>query len=77
MTTDKTAPKKPEILSISPEDLSQLGLDRIAFIKPVIDDDERRYVVHTADGTAVRVFASYELAEQAISQHDLEPLSVH
>ena len=76
MTNEKTA-SKPAPLNISPQDLGQLGLNRIAFIKPVIEEDERRYVVHTADGTAVRVFATYELAELAIRQHDLEPLSVH
>lgn len=62
---------------ISQEDLGTLGLNQVAFIKPVREEDGERFVVHAADGTAVRLFPSRELAELAIRQNDLQPVSLH
>jgi len=63
--------------AISPQDLGALGMNQVAFIKRVREDDGERFVVHAADGTAVRLFATRELAELAIRQNDLQALSVH
>lgn len=62
---------------ISPEDLGTLGMNQIAFIKSVRENDGEHFVVHAADGTAVRLFPSRELAELAIRQNDLQPVSLH
>ncbi|MEQ8587737.1 MAG: DUF1150 family protein [Thalassobaculaceae bacterium] len=62
---------------ISQEDLGTLGLNQIAFIKPVREEDSEHFVVHAADGTAVKLFPSRELAELAIRQNDLQPVSLH
>jgi hypothetical protein len=65
------------IRRISPEALAALGVNRIAYVKPVEIEHEMRFAVHTADGTGVTVFPSLELARLAIRQNDLEPVSVH
>ena len=62
---------------LSADEMARLGVDRIAYIKPVQVDSEQRFAVHTADGTAVTVFLSYDLAQLAIRQNGLVPLRVH
>lgn len=66
-----------DIRQISPQDLASLGVDQIAYVKPVEVEQELRFAVHTADGTGVTMFPSLELAHLAIRQNDLEPVSVH
>ncbi|NQW10644.1 MAG: hypothetical protein HQ481_12285 [Alphaproteobacteria bacterium] len=67
----------PKTPVLSPVELARLGVDRIAYIKPVLVDSEQKFAVHTADGTAVTVFPSYDLAQLAIRQNDLVALRVH
>lgn len=62
---------------LSPTELGRLGVNQIAYIKSVEVDSEQKFAVHSADGTVVTVFPSYELARLAIRQSDLVPLSVH
>ena len=66
-----------DIRSISPEALAALGVNQVAYVKAVEVEHEQRYAVHAADGTGVTLFPSRELARLAISQNDLEPVSVH
>lgn len=78
MSDDRKADAQAPQFEISPQDLGTLGLNQIAFIKRATDEEGGEgFVVHTADGTAVRLFATRELAEMAIRQNDLQPLSVH
>ncbi|HSR71310.1 MAG TPA: DUF1150 family protein [Kiloniellales bacterium] len=62
---------------ITTRDLMQLGLQQIAYIKPVLEGDQQVFAVHAADGTQMAVMASHAAAEAALRQHDLEPHSVH
>ncbi|AHC73487.1 hypothetical protein P856_258 [Candidatus Endolissoclinum faulkneri L5] len=64
-------------VEITPQALSNLGLNQIAFIKSVHEEGEEHFVVHSADGTAVRLFPTRELAELAIRHSDLLPVSLH
>lgn len=66
-----------DIRRISIQDLAALGVNQIAYVKPIEIEQEQRFAVHTADGTGVTVFPSRELANLAIRQNDLEPVSVH
>lgn len=77
MSDDRNSAAGARRFEISPQDLGTLGLNQIAFIKPVREDGAEAYVVHSADGTAVRLFPTRELAELAVRQNDLHPLSVH
>ena len=63
--------------TISPQDLGALGLNQVAFIKSVQEEGEEHFVVHAADGMAVRLFPTREMAELAIRQSDLQPVSLH
>lgn len=76
--TDQTKTIDGTALSrISSKELGLLGINQVAFIKPVMEEDGERFVVHAADGTAVHLFPTRELAELAIRQHDLLALSLH
>jgi hypothetical protein len=65
------------IAPISTQDLMILGLQEVAYIKPVVVDGRTVYAVHAADGREVVVMAEREVALATIRQNDLEPLSVH
>ena len=65
------------ITQVSAQDLMILGLQEVAYIKPVVIDGQTAYAVHAADGREVTVMSSRDVALAAIRQNDLEPLSVH
>jgi hypothetical protein len=54
-----------------------LGVQHVAYIKPVTVNDHLAYAIHAADGTAMAVMDDRAVAEAAVRQHDLEPVSVH
>jgi hypothetical protein len=66
-----------EIREITQQDLASLGVQQIAYIKPIVEDGHRGYAIHAADGTRMGVMESREQAFAAVRQHDLEPFSVH
>lgn len=65
------------IKEMSPQDLMALGLQQVAYVKPVVVDGADAVAVHAADGTQMAVLASRDLAFAAIRQNNLEPASVH
>lgn len=67
--------RKPE--SLSAQDFAALGLNDLAFVKPVLVEGKTVYAIHAADGTAMALVEEKDIAEAAIRQHDLEPLAVH
>jgi len=62
---------------ISAQDLMVLGLQQVAYIKPVVIGGQTIYAVHAADGREIAKMPSREIAQTAIRQNDLEPISVH
>ncbi|RMG09395.1 MAG: DUF1150 family protein [Planctomycetota bacterium] len=63
---------------ISPGDLMALGLQQIAYVKPIKDGDETTvFAIHAADGTQLAVLPNRDIALAMIRQNDLEPFSVH
>lgn len=62
---------------MTPGDLMVLGLEQVAYVRPVAVDGGTAYAIHAADGTEITVMASRDSALAAIRQNDLEPLSVH
>jgi hypothetical protein len=62
---------------ISPRDFAALGLEHIAYVKPIVVNGAQAFAVHAADGTQIAVLANREVAIAAVQQHDLEPVSVH
>lgn len=66
-----------DIHHISPDQLGQLGMEEIAFVKPVMTDTGPAYAIHAADGTPMAIASDIKLASAAIIQHDMLPSLVH
>jgi hypothetical protein len=59
------------------KDFAVLGVNAIAYVKPVHNDGHQAYSIHAADGTALAVVPRHDLAMATVRQHDMEPLNVH
>jgi hypothetical protein len=62
---------------ISAAQLASLGMDEIAFVKPVVTDGVPAFAIHAADGTPMAIATDALLAAAAIIQHDMVPNLVH
>jgi hypothetical protein len=62
---------------MSDHDLAALGLQEVAYVKPIVIEGGTAYAVHAADGTEIAVMADRDIAFAAIRQNDLRPVSVH
>jgi hypothetical protein len=65
------------IRKISPDQLQQLGMPSLAYLKPVLMNGTQAYAIHAADGTPMAIAADRNLAIAAVIQHELQPTSVH
>lgn len=63
--------------AVSPRDLATAGLNSMAYIRPMTEKGMQFFAIHAADGTQLSVVESRDLAEAAVRQHDMEPVSVH
>ena len=64
-------------ISLSTQAFAALGLQDVAYLKPVERDGKTMIAVHAADGTELAVAESRDVAEAFVRQNDLEPLSAH
>jgi len=84
-SSDETGPQGPESLDQGPTDIRQLsanqlaklGVSQIAYVKPVIMEGTAAFAIHAADGTPMAVAGNRDVADAAIRQHEMVPLSVH
>ena len=65
------------IRHMSSRELALFGMQDLAYVKPVLVNGVTAFAVHAANGTQVTVLPDRETALATVSQHDLEPLSVH
>ncbi len=67
------------IKKLNNSDLLNIGMDQVAYIKPVTKTDENgiHFSVHAADGSQLSVMDSYDMALAAIEVNDLQPVTVH
>ena len=65
------------ITQISTQDLMILGLQEVAYVKPVVIDGQSACAVRAEDGREVAVMPSRDIALATIRHNELEPLSVH
>ncbi len=65
------------IARFTARDFEALGLEQLAYVKPVKVDGRTAFAVHAADGTEIAVMSDRDVARAVIRQHDLEPVSVH
>ncbi len=66
-----------KISQLTDQDLTMLGIEQLAYVKPVTIKGDALFSVHAADGTEIAVIADRDVAFAAVRQHSLEPLSVH
>jgi hypothetical protein len=66
-----------DIRQITTAQLAQLGVSRLAYIKPGMMGGESVFAIHAADGTPMAVAPNQELAWDAILEHEMVPAFVH
>ena len=66
-----------QLRRISLADLAALGLRGVAYMKPVVIDENAAYAVFAADGTQIGALPTRETALAAMRENGLEPVSVH
>jgi hypothetical protein len=66
-----------DIRHLSTEQLAQLGMQQIAYVKPVMVNGTSAFAIHAADGTPMAIAAGLDVAVAAIVQHEMVPAQVH
>lgn len=66
-----------DVRHMTQEQLAGLGVNQIAYIKPVMVDGVSGFAIHAADGTPMAVAGDKEIAVAAVTQHEMHALSVH
>jgi hypothetical protein len=66
-----------DIHHISAAQLASLGMEEIAFVKPVMTEQGPAFAIHAADGTPRAIASNAPLAAAAIIQNDMLPNLVH
>jgi len=59
---------------MSDHDLAVLGLQHVAYVKPVTVEGSAAYSIHAADGTEIAVLGNHDVAVATIRHHDMEPI---
>jgi hypothetical protein len=62
---------------ISAAQLGRLGMDQVAFVKPVMTAGGPAFAIHAADGTRMAIASNARLAAAVIIQNDMFPRLVH
>lgn len=62
---------------LSPEAFAALGVNQVAYVRPVEENGVGVFAIHAADGTRLSVLPEVAVAFAAIVQNDMQPLSLH
>ncbi len=57
--------------------MAMVGLETMAYIKPVVEGEFTNYMVYAADGTKLASFETRESAYYNAVRHNLAPVSIH
>jgi hypothetical protein len=66
-----------DMRQMTANDLAMLGMQDIAYVKPVMVDGNAGYAIHAADGTQMALTSDRAIAFAVVRQNELEPVSVH
>ena len=66
-----------QMRQMTTNDLAMLGMQDVAYVKPVVVEGNAGYAVHAADGTQMALIANRDLAFAVVRQNEMEPVSVH
>ena len=76
-----TAPSSVEIVfdlrTMTQDQLAQLGVPNLAYIKPVMMNGTAAFAIHAADGSPMAVATERDMAIAAVVQHEMLPALVH
>lgn len=70
-------PAVVDIRHISTQQLAQLGMQQIAYVKQVTVNGSAAFAIHAADGTPMAIAGGLDVAVAAIVQHEMVPAQVH
>ena len=62
---------------LSPRAFKALGIEEIAYVRPVVESTGSIYEIRAADGTRLAVVEDRLVAFAMIRRHDLQPASLH
>jgi hypothetical protein len=65
------------IRQLSSRELGLLGIEHVAYVKPVLVEGVLAFAVHAADGSQLAVVVDRAAAQGLVRSHGLEPVSVH
>jgi hypothetical protein len=66
-----------DIRHLTEQQLAQLGLSQIAYVRQVVVDGSPSFAIHAADGTPMALAGDRDVAVAAILQHEMVPAWVH
>ncbi len=75
--TNQSSSLRMDVRHITQDQLQQLGLSQLAYVKPVILNGAAMFAIHGADGSPMAVAEDRNLALAAIVQHEMIPTLVH
>lgn len=63
--------------SVSDLIMALVGMETLAYIRPVAHGDNTGFGIFAADGTQLAVLETVEIAYYTAKQNNLEPVSIH
>jgi len=66
-----------DIRRLTTEQLAQLGVSQIAYVKPVKVNGTVGYAIHAANGLPMGLAEDRDVAIAAVLQHEMVPVPVH
>ncbi len=66
-----------DVRHITPDQLQQLGVSHLAYVKPIMLNGAAMFAIHAADGSPMAVAEDRNLAVAAIVQHEMAAMLVH
>lgn len=77
VSSEHTEEEQLDIRNLTPQQLMQLGMADLAYVKPVWMNGTTAFAIYAADGSPMAMAADCELAIAAIVQHEMSPALVH
>jgi hypothetical protein len=66
-----------DIRRLTVDQLAQLGMAQIAYVKPVVVNGTVGYAIHAANGVPMGLAEDRDVAIAAVLQHEMVPVPVH
>ena len=66
-----------DVRHMTTDQLQQLGVSHLAYVKPIMLNGAAMFAIHAADGSPMAVAEDRNLALAAIVQHEMAAMLVH